>query len=34
MKDERMQPKEGEDMPFIGARLIYGGFEVLVDATA
>ena len=32
MKDERMQPKEGEDMPFVGARLIYGGFEVLLDA--
>ena len=34
MKDERMQPKEGEDMPFTGARLIYGGFEVLLDAKA
>ena len=32
MKDERMQPKEGEDMPFVGARLIYGGFEELLDA--
>ena len=29
-----MQPKEGEDMPFIGARLIYGGVEGLGDATA
>jgi uncharacterized protein YbaA (DUF1428 family) len=34
MADPRMQPKEGEEMPFSGARLIYGGFEVLLDATA
>jgi len=34
MADPRMQPKEGEDMPFSGARLIYGGFEVLLDAKA
>ncbi|HEX7741955.1 MAG TPA: DUF1428 domain-containing protein [Sphingobium sp.] len=34
MADPRMQPKEGEDMPFIGERLIYGGFEVLLDEKA
>jgi uncharacterized protein YbaA (DUF1428 family) len=34
MADERMHPKEGEEMPFSGARLIYGGFEVLLDAKA
>jgi uncharacterized protein YbaA (DUF1428 family) len=34
MNDPRMQPKEGEEMPFSGARLIYGGFEVLLDAKA
>ncbi len=31
MKDARMQPKEGEEMPFSGARLIYGGFSVILD---
>jgi uncharacterized protein YbaA (DUF1428 family) len=31
MNDLRMQPKEGEEMPFSGQRLIYGGFEVLLD---
>jgi uncharacterized protein YbaA (DUF1428 family) len=34
MNDPRMQPKEGEEMPLSGARLIYGGFEVLLDAKA
>jgi len=29
MKDERMQPSG--DMPFNGQRMIFGGFEVLVD---
>jgi uncharacterized protein YbaA (DUF1428 family) len=29
MADPRMQP--GPDMPFDGKRLIYGGFEVLLD---
>jgi len=29
MKDPRMQP--GADMPFDGKRMIFGGFEVLVD---
>ncbi|MBB3982162.1 uncharacterized protein YbaA (DUF1428 family) [Sphingobium fontiphilum] len=33
MADERMQPEDG-DMPFAGARLIYGGFSVLVDERA
>jgi uncharacterized protein YbaA (DUF1428 family) len=32
MADPRMQP-DGE-MPFDGARLIYGGFETLVDSRA
>jgi uncharacterized protein YbaA (DUF1428 family) len=32
MKDERMQP-EGE-MPFVGARMIYGGFTTIVDQSA
>ncbi|RJG55764.1 DUF1428 domain-containing protein [Sphingobium terrigena] len=34
MADERMKPEEGQDMPFSGARLIYGGFAVLVDEKA
>ena len=34
MNDPRMQPKEGEDMTFVGARMIYGGFEVLLDEKA
>lgn len=33
MADERMKPKEGE-MPFSGARMIYGGFSVLLDERA
>jgi uncharacterized protein YbaA (DUF1428 family) len=33
MADPRMQ-QGPEDMPFAGARLIYGGFEVLLDAKA
>jgi uncharacterized protein YbaA (DUF1428 family) len=32
MKDPRMKP-EG-DMPFDGKRMIYGGFETLVDTGA
>jgi len=32
MKDERMQP--GDDMPFNGQRMIFGGFEVLVDTNS
>jgi len=31
MADPRMQPDKNP-MPFDGKRLIYGGFEVLVDA--
>ncbi|MDX3901709.1 MAG: DUF1428 domain-containing protein [Sphingobium sp.] len=31
MADERMKPQEGQDMPFAGARMIYGGFAVLLD---
>lgn len=34
MADERMRPPEGQEMPFSGARLIYGGFAVMVDAKA
>jgi uncharacterized protein YbaA (DUF1428 family) len=30
MADPRMQP--GSDMPFDGKRLIYGGFELLLDS--
>lgn len=30
MEDPRMQP--GDDMPFDGKRLIYGGFEILLEA--
>lgn len=30
MKDERMQPPA--DMPFDGRRMIFGGFDVLLDA--
>ena len=30
MADPRMQP--GDDMPFNGKRLIYGGFETILDA--
>jgi uncharacterized protein YbaA (DUF1428 family) len=29
MNDPRM--KTGDDMPFDGKRLIYGGFEILLD---
>ena len=29
MKDPRMQP--GPDMPFDGKRMIFGGFEVMLD---
>jgi uncharacterized protein YbaA (DUF1428 family) len=32
MADPRMQP--GPDMPFDGKRLIYGGFELLLDSGA
>ena len=31
MADPRMQPQEGQAMPFNGKRLIYGGFEVIVS---
>ncbi len=31
MADPRMQPKPGTDMPFDGRRMIFGGFEVLLD---
>ena len=32
MKDERLKDMmSGKDMPFDGKRMIYGGFEVLVD---
>jgi uncharacterized protein YbaA (DUF1428 family) len=30
MKDPRMQP--GKEMPFDGKRLIYGGFEMIVES--
>lgn len=30
MEDPRMQP-DGDDMPFDGMRMIFGGFETLVD---
>jgi uncharacterized protein YbaA (DUF1428 family) len=33
MKDPRLvKMMEGKDVPFDGKRMIYGGFEVLVDA--
>ena len=32
MKDDRMKPDEGQGMPFVGARMIYGGFATIVDA--
>lgn len=32
MADPRLQP--GPDMPFDGKRLIYGGFELLLDSAA
>jgi uncharacterized protein YbaA (DUF1428 family) len=31
MADPRLQP-DGNPMPFDGKRLIYGGFEVILDA--
>ena len=34
MADERMKPQEGQDMPFSGARMVYGGFSVLLDESA
>lgn len=34
MKDDRMKPPEGQDLPFSGARMIYGGFATIVDAKA
>jgi uncharacterized protein YbaA (DUF1428 family) len=34
MADERMKPPEGQSMPFDGARMVYGGFTVLVDKQA
>jgi uncharacterized protein YbaA (DUF1428 family) len=34
MADERMKPKEGQAMPFSGARMVYGGFAVLLDERA
>ena len=30
MQDQRMQP--GGDMPFDGKRMIFGGFEILLDS--
>jgi uncharacterized protein YbaA (DUF1428 family) len=32
MADERMKPKDGEQMPFDMKRMIYSGFQVIVDA--
>lgn len=32
MDDPRLKPQPGEPMPFDGQRMIFGGFEVLVDA--
>ncbi|SCW67848.1 Uncharacterized conserved protein YbaA, DUF1428 family [Sphingobium faniae] len=34
MDDERMKPPEGQNMPFSGQRMIYGGFSVLLDERA
>lgn len=31
MNDKRMQPEDAKDMPFSGARFIYGGFTTLLD---
>jgi uncharacterized protein YbaA (DUF1428 family) len=31
MNDERMKPEDGQEMPFSGERLIYGGFVTIVD---
>ena len=32
MADPRMQPKEGEEMPFNTQRMIFGGFTTIVEA--
>ena len=32
MQDQRMQP--GSDMPFDSRRMIFGGFEILLDTGA
>jgi uncharacterized protein YbaA (DUF1428 family) len=34
MQDPRMKPEEGKPRPFDGKRMIYGGFEMLVDSKA
>jgi uncharacterized protein YbaA (DUF1428 family) len=34
MADQRMKPEEERGMPFAGARLVYGGFTVLLDERA
>ena len=31
MTDPRMQPEAGDAMPFDGKRMIFGGFETLID---
>ncbi len=31
MQDARMQPNPGEPMPFDGKRMIFGGFQTIVD---
>jgi uncharacterized protein YbaA (DUF1428 family) len=31
MEDPRMRPPPGADMPFDGKRMIFGGFEAIVD---
>jgi uncharacterized protein YbaA (DUF1428 family) len=30
MKDERMKPPDGMDIPFDGKRMVYGGFTRIV----
>lgn len=32
MQDPRMQPDQMTDMPFDGKRMIFGGFETIIDA--
>lgn len=34
MNDPRMQPQDGDEIPFSGARMIYGGFDVILDTKA
>jgi uncharacterized protein YbaA (DUF1428 family) len=32
--DDRMKAQEGQEIPFAGARMVYGGFSVLLDKSA